>query len=286
MLQYIDYYNGKGKKVRISDGLETQFAFSDISGVCPPQATINTTTTAGYDGSTVNNTSVGQRNIVLTVRILGDATAGKKELYSVFKSKQQGELFYKSDGWEVKIPCYTEKLEIVPTAKPLTAVISLICPQPYWEALETLNVETETLTDGFYFPLVLLESGIPLGVINAQDTVNVENDGDVELGFTVKFIANDGSVSNPKIINTQTLEYIELEAEMQAGDVISVCTIQGNKRVTLTRNGEDINYFNKLVDGSAFMQLQEGDNEFQFSAAGGSANMLVRMSYIPRYIGV
>lgn len=286
MLQYIDYYNKKGDKVRISDGLETQFAFYDISGVSPPQAAINTTSTAGYDGSVVNNTSVEKRNIVLTIQILGDATAGKKALYSVFKSKQQGELFYKSDGWEVKIPCYTEKLEIVPTARPLKAVISLICPQPYWEALDALHVELQSITNAFYFPLVLLEEGIPLGIINPQYAINVENDGDVTLGFTVEFIANNGTVSNPRLINTQTLEYLALDMEMQAGDVITICTTRSNKRVTLTRNGVDYNYFNSLADGSTFLQLDEGDNEFQFTADGGESNLLMRMSYVPLYIGV
>lgn len=285
MLQYIDYENKKGEKLRISDGSESPFIFYDIDGVSSPDASINIKSISGYDGGTVTNTSVDLRNIVITVQIAGDASEGKKELYRMFKVKQPGTLYYKSDGWNVKIPCYTEKLEIVPTARPLQAVISLLCPQPYWEALEALKTEMQSVEDAFYFPLVLLDEGIPLGIINPQYSVNVTNDGDVSLGMTIEFKAS-AAVSKPKIINTQTLEYVEIEADMQPGDLITVCTVEKQKRVTLLRNGVEYNYFNYLTDGSTFLRLEEGDNEFQFLAAAGENNMLVTIKYTPMYVGV
>ncbi|MGN1167202.1 MAG: phage tail family protein [Lachnospiraceae bacterium] len=285
MLHYIDYENTRGDKLRISDGSESQYIFYDIDGVSSPDAAINTESTAGYDGSTVVNTSVGNRNIVITVQIAGDATTAKKGLYKVFQVKKHGTLYYKSDGWDVKIPCYTEKLEIVPTAKPLQAVISLICPQPYFEALESIKNDLQSITDGFYFPLVLLEEGIPLGIINQQLAVNVVNDGDVDLGMIVEFRAS-GAVSNPKLINTQTLEYIQIEADMIAGDLITVCTENKKKRVTLLRNGVESNYFNYLADGSTFLRLEEGDNEFQYTADGGESNLFITIRYTPYYTGV
>lgn len=285
MLRYIDYENKRGDRLRVSDGTESQYIFYDIEGVSSPDASINTESTAGFDGAVVTNTSAGIRNIVLTVQITGDASEGKKGLYKHFKVKQPGTLYYKSDGWDVKIPCYTEKLEIVPTARPLQAVISLICPQPYWEALEALRAELRSISDAFYFPLVLLEEGIPLGIINPQYAVNIENDGNVPLGMTIEFKAAE-AVSNPKIINTQTLEYIEIEADMQPGDQITVCTVEKQKRVTLLRNGVEYNYFNYLTDGSTFLQLEEGDNEYQYSAAAGEANMTVAIKYTPMYAGV
>ena len=285
MLQYIDYENKRGDRLRVSDGTEGQYIFYDIDGVSSPDAAINAESIAGYDGGTVTSTSVGLRNIILTVQIVGDASDAKKGLYKVFKVKQPGTLYYKSDAWDVKIPCYTEKLEIVPTARPLQAVISLICPQPYWEALNELKTELQSVTDAFYFPLVLLEEGIPLGIINPQYAVNVENDGNVSLGMTIEFKAS-AAVSNPKIINTQTLEYIEIEAEMLAGDQITVCTVEKQKRVTLLRDGVEYNYFNYLTDGSTFLRLEEGNNEFQYSAEAGEANMIVVIRYTPLYAGV
>ncbi|MGN0695028.1 MAG: phage tail family protein [Lentihominibacter sp.] len=285
MLEFIDYENNRGDRVRISDGSESQYIFYDIYGVSSPDASINTEARAGRDGSTLVNTAVEKRNIVITVQIDGDADTGKKGLYRAFKVKQPGTLYYKSTGWNVKIPCYTEKLEIVPTATPLQAVISLICPEPYWQALEAMKTELQNVTDAFYFPLVLLEEGIPLGIINPQYAVNVENSGDVPLGMTVEFRAS-AAVSNPKLINTKTLEYIELECDMQAGDLITITTAEGNKRVTLLRDGTEYNYFNYLTDGSTFLQLEEGDNEYQYSATSGEVNMITTIKYTPLYTGV
>ena len=73
---------------------------------------------------------------------------------------------------------------------------------------------------------------------------------------------------------------------MQAGDLITVCTVERQKRVTLLRDGVEYNYFNYLTDGSTFLQLEEGDNEFLYSASAGEANMFVTIKYTPMYVGV
>ena len=51
-------------------------------------------------------------------------------------------------------------------------------------------------------------------------------------------------------------------------------------------DGVEYNYFNYLTDGSTFLQLEEGDNEFQYSADAGEANMFVTIKYTPMYTGV
>ena len=105
------------------------------------------------------------------------------------------------------------------------------------------------------------------------------------LGMTVEFRVN-GDVVKPKIINTKTLEYIEIDATLQAGDVVQICTVDRQKRVTLIRNGQEYNYFNYLTDGSTFLQLAEGDNEFQYLAESGGSNLYMRLYYTPLYVGV
>ena len=285
MLETITFTNKKNQSVVIGDGSTSQFVIEDISGVSAPDAIINTSSTAGKDGSDFLNSAVGNRNIVLTIRIMGDASDGKRKLYQAFPIKREGTFRYKSDLYDVKIKGRVEKLEILPMAYPLVAVISLICTQPYFEAIDEVTAEITSITNGFYFPLVLPEEGIALGVINQHYAANIYNEGDVPLGLKVEFRAS-GAVTNPKIINTQTLEFIEIEADLIAGDVVTVTTQDGNKRVTLVRNGEEYNYFNYLADGSTFLELEEGDNEFQYTAAEGESNLYLRLSYTPLYVGV
>lgn len=286
MLYYIDYKNQKGQGLRISDGSESNFVFYDIDGVSPPDAQINTKHTAGYDGSSLLSASIPERNIVLKFYLKGDISEAKKEIYNVFQSKREGMLHYRSDGWDVQIPCITEKVEIPPTSRPLIATVSLLCISPYWQAIEESISEMKSITNNFYFPLVLKEEGIALGIINPHYTANIFNPGDIPLGMTVEFKAV-GSVKNPRIFNTKTFEYLQVNADLRAGDTVEICTMPKKKRVTLIRNGNRINYFNYLDDGSALsMQLSEGDNEFRYTAESGADSLFMRIIYTPLYMGV
>lgn len=285
MLNYIEYINKKGHKALISDGRASQFAFYDLTGVDAPEATINTDETAGFDGSTVTSSSVYKRNIVLSFYLMGDIEEAKREIYKVFQIGREGTFHYVSDAWDVTIPCYVEKCEVPPTRRPMVATISLLCVEPYFRDTKSNVEEIQNVTDNLYFPLVLLEEGIALGIINPHYSANVKNEGDVPLGMTVEFRAN-GDVIKPKIINTKTLEYIEIDATLKAGDVVQICTIDKQKRVTLVRGGKEYNYFNQLADGSMFLQLAEGDNEFQYLAESGTANLYMRLYYTPLYVGV
>ena len=203
MLKYIEYTNKKGHKARISDGKESQFAFHDLDGVDAPDATISTDQTAGYDGSTVTSATVYTRNIVLSFYLMGDIDRAKKDIYKVFQIKKEGVFHYVSDAWDVEIPCYVEKCEIPPTKRPLIATVSLLCPEPYFKAVQSIVAEIQNITNNFYFPLVLPEEGIALGIINPYYSANIKNEGDVPLGITVEFRIN-GDVVKPKIINTAT----------------------------------------------------------------------------------
>ena len=285
MLKYIEYTNNKGHAARISDGRESQFAFRDIEGVDAPDAAISTDSTAGYDGSTVTSSSVYKRNIVLSFYLMGDVDQAKKDIYKTFQVKREGIFHYVSDAWDVEIPCYTEKCEITLTKRPMVATISLLCPEPYFRAVQSIVFEIHSVVNNFYFPLVLPEEGIPLGMISPNYSANIINDGDVPLGFTVEFRAN-GNVTRPRIINTKTLEYLEVDATLLAGDVVTICAVDKQKRVTLTRNGKDYNYFNYLTDGSTFFKLEEGDNEMQYTAEGGEGNLYMMLHYTPLYVGV
>jgi len=286
MLYFIDYENQKGQGLRISDGLESNFALYEIDGVSAPDAQINTEHTPGYDGSSLLSASVPKRNIVLKILLRGDITEAKKELYKVFQVKREGMLHYKSDGWDVQIPCYTEKLEIPPMSRPLIATVSLLCTSPFWQAIEESIADLRNVTDNFYFPLVLYEEGIALGIINPHYTVNIFNPGDIPLGMTVEFRAV-GSVKNPKIFNTETFEYLQINADLMDGDIVEICTVPKKKRVTLIRNGERVNYFNYLDDGSNLsLQLDEGDNEFRYTAESGEDSLYMKINYTPLYVGV
>jgi len=93
-------------------------------------------------------------------------------------------------------------------------------------------------------------------------------------------------LSNPVLLNVDTGEYIQVNATMQAGDIVTITTDYGNKGVTLTRDGTTEDYFRYIDVDSTFMQLDIGDNVFRYDAAAGSDALEVTIYHNNNYLGV
>ena len=69
-----------------------------------------------------------------------------------------------------------------------------------------------------------------------------------------------------------------------AGDDIIICTIKGQKSITLLRGGKRTNILNCLDKNADWFQLTKGDNIFAYIAEEGSKNLPVspdkRLIYI------
>lgn len=279
-LQYIN-----AKQQSLVFGEDKDFALIDFTGINPPKANIQIQSIAGFDGATFVNASVNPRNLVLTLQLQGDVEFNRQKLYESFKIKQKGTLIYTSERIQAQIEAYVEALEIPPMSWPVKALISLLCPQPYFEALEDILTDISFIESTFVFPLQLTESGIEMGIVVPSEAVNLFNPGQLSVGMKIRFTAN-GEVVNPKLINTQTLEFIELQTAMLAGDVLSITTEVGKKRIERQRNGETTNLFNTLVLGSTFLQLEEGDNVLYATSDSGSSSLFTEITFRPKYSGV
>lgn len=279
-LQYIN-----AKQQSLSLGEDSDFALIDLTGINPPKANIQIQSIAGFDGATFVNASVNPRNLVLTLQLHGDVEANRQKLYESFKMKQKGTLIYTSERIQAQIEAYVEALEIPPMSWPVKALISLLCPQPYFEALEDILTDISFIESTFAFPLQLTESGIEMGIVVPSEAVNLFNPGQLSVGMKIRYTAN-GEVVNPKLINTQTLEFIELQTTMLAGDILTITTEVGKKRIERLRSGETANLFNTLVLGSTFLQLEEGDNVLYATSSSGSSSLFTEITFRPKYSGV
>ena len=263
----------------------SDYSLTSITGISPPNANIQTSSIANFDGTTFINSVVNQRNIVIALQINSDVEANRLRLYDIFKIKRKGTFHYHSDLIEAKIEAYVESIDVSPMNWPVVALISMICPRPYFEALDAIISAITSITGQLSFPLTLLASGIKLGNLQTSQAVNVINSGDIPIGMIIRYRAT-GAVVNPKLLNTQTMEFIELNTSMIVGDIITITTEIGQKRIELNRGGTITNIFNTLVIGSKFFQLSEGDNILYGSATSGSAALLIEVEYRIKYSGV
>lgn len=165
-------------------------------------------------------------------------------------------------------------------------IVHLLCPNPYFHDTEDVKVDIATWEPLFEFPLEIpQDTGIEMGRRSQSLIVNVFNKGHVPTGMIIQFKAL-GTLKNPSLFNVNTREYFKINKTMTPGEIITVNTNQGKKRVESNLNGVTTNIFNLMDFKSKFMQLDVGDNLFRYDADTNVESLEVSIYFTPQYLGV
>lgn len=287
----IIYENDKGQRVEIA--YSYPFILQEIIGIDGTNAEIYKTKGVGQDGTTIEDVSLSDRPLQILGMVKGiseeEITKKRAVLLQVFNPKIKGWLLYEYGDVKRKIRCQVENAPKF--TKKFTGymyqdfLIDLICPNPYWQDLNNIKVGIAYWRGTLEFPLELTVDGIELGIREPSLIVSVDNPGDIECGMTLEF-KSISTVVNPIIINVLTQEFIKLNRIMDAGEVITVTTHFGSKRVESKLNGITSNAFNYIDLESTFMQLDVGENIFRYDAEENINNLEVNIYYSPQYLGV
>lgn len=246
-----------------------------ITGLNPPAVTINTTSNATTDGMTVNSKRVDKRNIVIYAYINGDVETNRIALYKYFPSKQTVKIYFSNGSRDVYIEGEVETIEIDPFAQRQRAQISILCPQPYFLAVEEIITSFSAISALFEFPFSIAKSGVEISAITTNIRKSIVNEGDIESGIIIRLFAI-GDVVNPVIYDVLRKTYIKLNFTMQTNDEIVINTHAGKKRITLIRYGVEYNIMGNMVADSSWLTLFPGDNVFTYSAHSGINNIQLR----------
>ena len=97
--------NKKGSILELTDN-EEQYQVTNIEGLTPPNANINTASYANGDGSSFNSSRIPNREIVITVYINGDVQKNRLTLYKYFRNKKRkfrrrGKRIFGYKNWKV-----------------------------------------------------------------------------------------------------------------------------------------------------------------------------------------
>lgn len=246
------------------------YAVISVQGLTPSATTINTATAGTIDGSFFNSARVESRNIVITIVINGDIEGNRQRLYKLFPRKKEITLYYKNKNRDVKINGYVETLEGDLFVKREQMQISIICPRPYFESVETTTHYIGDVHDLFEWPFDISESDpVEISRETTSFIYTYDNTGDVETGAIFEFdIA--GSVTGLTLTNFTTMEYIGFNYSFSAGDKITVNTIQGQLSAKLIHNNTEINLLNYLISGSKWVKLATGENEIIYQVSTGN----------------
>lgn len=262
----------------------TEFFLVSLDGVYKMKNTVNTSGNATTDGSSFSGETLEQRNIVITVNIRRNYRENREFLSRVFKPKSEGTFYHTEDGGIRKINYRVEDIEVADKGIIRPAVISLICPDPYFKDESPQHIEMSNWEGRFEFPVEIPESGMEFGVRIKETIKVVDNKSTMAIGIRMTIIAED-VVVNPSIMNVTTRETLKLLCTMQPDDQIIITTEQGNIDVVLYRGGEEIDY-NYVVDedNEGYVQLETGRNYINYTAEEGSDYMSVNFDFENRYV--
>ena len=279
------FENKDGKQLHFGAG--SPYTIAEFEGLNPPKATINTNTTATLDGGTFNSSKLQIRSINVAFAIEEDAEKNRLAVYSVVQSKMPLRIYYQSEYLDIFIDGYVEDVDISYFAKKNIVTVAILCPFPYFKGAQEVINELSSVTPMFHFPFASTAAKeLVFGVIDTLTSVEVVNSGSVETGLTFQLYARN-ELSNPKIINYETKEYIEIDIDMESGDLITITTGQGNKTVSLLRDGVTTNIFNLLSKNSTWLQLDTAGSVFVYEVGTGSVtNLDVTISHYDLFEGV
>ena len=263
------------------------FTVTEIQGLNPPAATINTSQVALMDGAKFNNSKLQMRTINIAFAIEVQAAKNRIEVYKVLKSKQYIKLMYKSQYRNVYIEGYISCIDISYGDMKQIVTCSILCPSPYLKGAQEVVNELKNIINAFHFPFASTASPeLVFSHINNDIGITIENDGDVDCGMIIELYAY-AALSNPKIFNYITRDFIGLTYDLQTADLITIDTRQGHKSVTLLRNAVETNLFNYVMPGSTWLQLDANGSTFVYEVGTGEAEELfVTFKHNDLYEGV
>lgn len=275
--------NDKGEVLNLSTS--PMYQVYKVTGLQPPAVAINSSVNATADGSTVNSLRANKRNIVLYMTLEGDVEKSRIELYRYFPLKKRMTLYFKNGSRDVLIEGYVEVIECDLFKNKQIAQISLLCPQPYFKAVNDLVSYFSDISALFSFPFSMAAEGMEISSITRNVRKSVINTGDVESGLIIDMYAV-GSVVNPVIYDVFNRTHIKLMFSMLAGDRIVINSNTGAKSITLIRGGVSSNIMGSMYPDSTWLTLGAGDNVFTYQCDSGADNLQLTFTASILYGGV
>lgn len=272
---------------QLTFGQNSPFTISEIQGLNPPEATINTSEVALIDGAKFNSSKLNMRTINIAFAIEYSAAANRIEVFKVLKSKQYVKVIYTGQYRNVYIEGYIQRIDISYFAMKQIVTCMILCPSPYFMEAQIMVNELESIIDSFHFPFSSTATPqIVFGYLSNDIGITIENDGDVECGMQITLYAR-ASITNPKIFNYVTQDFIGLNVTMQTADQITIDTRKGHKTVTLLRGGVESNIFNSVMQNSTWLQLSPFGDTFVYEVGtGNAADLSVTFAHNNMYEGV
>ena len=306
---------GESTKIELSEAIPAHGLWiTNITGIGPGDAIINSSAYATNDGAEDNSARLDVRTIQLTILLSDDddhmtIEKARHNCYRIFQTKKKVRLIFETDERTVYIDGKVEHNVPDIFSKNESMSVDIKCSDPYFYKYTNGVVEDsqdllainpafhftydETVDDGE------LETPFEVGVYqsNAGGLIaNVYYDGDLEVGFTGKIYFAADLQGDIVLTRYGTDEYLRiykdkletlLNEPISAGDELIFSTDPKHIYAKAIKNGIETNILNAVdLDGSTWIILYPGDNTLNYVITEGNDNTQLTLYYKTAYQGV
>lgn len=276
--------NQYGEQLQLTNN--PAYVITNIDGLNPPDAIINMLGRAGHDGSVLNTAYVGNRQIIIDIKINSPAELNRNRLFRFFRTARRTRLIYHNGLHDVFIDGWVENAPVPYFETKQGLQVTLICPDPFWHGLTEVEGVTNGIDSLFEFPFTIEENQpIPFSEYDSSGGAYIWNPGDMECGLIIEILAS-GSVSNPLIYHVNTDTYFKVNTSLQSGDRLIINTRTDEKSVKRIRSGSTTNLIASIDIDSTWLQADPGQNVFMLRATSGTSNMMADIRFITNVEGV
>lgn len=276
--------NANGNTVNLDDGVK--YVITDITGLNPPSASLFTSKSPNRKGVKYNGSSLNERNIIISVKLLGDIEANRNALYEWIDTENYVKVRYRNSIKNVYCEGHIEECEFNPFTEDERIDLAIVCEDPYWKELEAIAIEISTLLKQFTFPFAIDEVGVPISTIKDNNSTQVYNSGN-ETGFKMK-IKCLGDVTNLIILNpNNSTENFTLHTTLLEGWLVEIDTDSSPKTVKAFKpDGSVENLLKYTGKNTTWFTLKKGVNSFGYKADTNLSNIEVSIEFTKKHLGV
>ena len=276
--------NASGSIVNINDGVR-YMVIPPVSGLNPPSASIYTAKSPNRKGVKYNGSTLNERNIVLTIKLLGDIEQNRNDLYAWVDTEQYVKVHYRNGVKNVYCEGHIQDCEIDPFTDNEVVSVAIICENPYWKDLAEIAADISTLLKQFTFPFAIAKEGIPFSTIRQSNSTNVFNVG-AETGVKITIRCN-GTVENLAIYNTnEPSKRFEIKTALLANWTVVIDTEASPKTVKAYKPDGTVENLLKYTSNPTWFTLKKGNNLFSYSATYGTTDAEISIGYTNKHLGV
>lgn len=285
-MRKVTFTNARQESIEL--GYHTPYLINKIEGLGQVDADMGMVSAPYQDGQIFIDTKLSPReiNIEGTFRKLTSP-----ELYNNRKQMQRlinpklglGTLQYEHEGVLKQIDAVADGTPVFPdkdTDMFQRFQVDFICPNPYWRDLNQVSRALRAYEGKFTLPFTL-----PFRLGKQGDRTTLTNDGDVPAPVQIDL---QGPVTNPKITNETTGEFIQINGSIAADEVLHIDTTPNMKRIEVYKGDFVRSIFGRFAyeQGASFWKLEIGKNDISYVADEGNNKAIVAVSWRNMYSGI